>query len=241
MYLFVSCVCVCTYTFANNRTHTPFARTLRQAKYRGCVSEKEELSWVLKQDNDFYYSIVVKEMKKKAKSVERVMSRDLQLKPKQYQHMLNVVQWLEKNGDLYKRFVTHGLRRINKNQYPSTLTHGDLRGENILFPQEHMKEFMLFDFQLMKEVNGVNDIAYLITSSMSVKERRIHEKNLLIQYYNEMKRRGASDLTWEEILFSYMYVSPSLASLYHLKLTNKYIHTQPGAYCHGSHKHICCG
>ena len=66
---------------------------------------------------------------------------------------------------------------------------------------------MLFDFQLMKEVNGVTDIGYLLVSSMTVKERRVHEENLLVQYMNEMKKRGAADLTWEEIFVSYAYVS----------------------------------
>ncbi len=75
------------------------------------------MSWVLKQDNDFYYSIVVKELKKKVKKVEQLMSQELKLGQEQYQNMLNVVQWLDEHGDLYKRFVTHNLRRIDKNWY----------------------------------------------------------------------------------------------------------------------------
>ena len=75
------------------------------------------MSWVLKQDNDFYYSIVVRELKKKAQKVEQLMSNELKLGQEQYQNMLNVVQWLDEHGDLYKRFVTHSLRRIDKNWY----------------------------------------------------------------------------------------------------------------------------
>ena len=207
------------------------------------------------------------------------MTNELKLGQEQYQNMLNVVQWLDEHGDLYKRFVTHNLRRIDKNwyvvrarsarisscyslqhalryekysdtnspfysfatkpreslqtttlehRYPSTLTHGDVRGENILFPQEHRKDFMLFDFQLMKEVNGVTDIGYLLVSSMTVKERRVHEENLLVQYMNEMKKRGAADLTWEEIFVSYAYVSHlSLSEGLHLQTcpTNSLAHT----------------
>ncbi len=79
---------------------------------------------------------------------------------------------------------------------------------------------MLFDFQLMKEVNGVTDIGYLLVSSMTVKERRVHKENLLVQYMNEMKKRGAADLTWEEIFVSYAYVSLFL-SLFTLSYTYK--------------------
>ena len=75
------------------------------------------MSWVLKQDNDFYYSIVVRELKKKAQKVEQLMTNELKLGQEQYQHMLNVVQWLDEHGDLYKRFVTHNLRRIDTNWY----------------------------------------------------------------------------------------------------------------------------
>ena len=217
---------VCTHTHIDTQKH------VRQAKYRGCVAEKEELSWVLKQDNDFYYSTVMKELKKKAKKVEQLMSLELKLGQNQYQNMFNVVQWLDEYADLYKRLVTHCLRRIDKNMYPSTLTHGDLRGENILFPQEHRKDFMLFDFQLMKELNGATDIAYLIVSSMTVKERRVHEENLLIQYLNEMRKRGASDLTWEELFVSYAYVS----HLFFFSFINAYIykHVKQKSVCHMS-------
>ena len=102
-----------SYMHTHSNTHTH----VRQAKYRGCVAEREELSWVLKQDNDFYYSIVVRELKKKAQKVEQLMSNELKLGQEQYQNMLNVVQWLDEHGDLYKRFVTHSLRRIDKNWY----------------------------------------------------------------------------------------------------------------------------
>jgi hypothetical protein len=182
------------------------------AKYRGRVVEASELKkWVLRQNDDFYYTAVLKELRKKASAVEAVMTGDLQLKPKQFQDMMNVVNWLVTNGDLYLRFVCNSFKRVNKNMFPSTLVHGDLRGENILFAQQHMDEFMLFDFQLMKELNGVNDIEYLIASSMTVSERRKHERDLLVLYYNEMKKRGASDLTWEELLLTYPMAHTVLA------------------------------
>ena len=59
---------------------------------------------------------------------------------------------------------------------------------------------MVFDFQCIKENNGMLDVAYHIGSSMSVKDRRLHERDLLIHYYNVMRQRGVTDLTFAEIL-----------------------------------------
>ena len=175
------------------------------AKYRGRVNDVPELRWCLKQDDNSYFKVAMSEVSKKSDYFEKVLKHGLEIEPKEYEHMIDVVRWLQNNQETYLRLMTNLFQRRNGNLFPSTLIHGDLRSENILFPQTHMKEFMVFDFQCIKENNGMMDIAYHIGSSMSVKDRRLHERDLLIHYYNVMRQRGATDLTFAEILLMYQW------------------------------------
>jgi len=157
----------------------------------------------LKQDDDFYFKVAMGEITKKRKHFEKYMKLVLRLKTEQYVHLMSVVNWLYSNSDTYLRLLMSSFRRANKNMFPSTLVHGDLRGENLLFKQKHINEFMMYDFQCIKEMNGMIDISYHIASSMNISDRRKHERDLLVGYYNKMRELGASDLTWEEVLLMY--------------------------------------
>ncbi len=183
-------------------TNTFFAST---TQYRGRVNDAPELEWCLKQDDDSYFKIALAEISKKGSIFEKIVKDGFKLELKVYQDMFDVVRWLQSNRKLFLRFMLNFFKRRNKNLFPSTLVHGDLRSENMLLPQTHMKEFMVYDFQCIKETSGMLDVAYHIGSSMSVKHRRLHERELLIHYYNVMRQRGVTDLTFAEILLMYQF------------------------------------
>ena len=169
------------------------------------MNDAPELEWCLKQDDDSYFKIALAEISKKGSIFEKIVKHGFKLERKVYGDMFDVVRWLQSNRKLFLRFMLNFFKRRNKNLFPSTVIHGDLRSENMLFPQTHMKEFMVYDFQCIKEASGMLDVAYHIGSSMSVKDRRLHERDLLIHYYNVMRQRGVTDLTFAEILLMYQF------------------------------------
>ena len=190
-------------------TNVQTAEALKQiaklhAEYRGRVIEAAELKeWVLRQDDDSYFKLAFSEYKKKFKGIEPYYAK---CGAKDYSHMHALAAWLDKNASkILLTFLTVSLRRRDRKFFPATLCHGDFRAENMLFPQKGLDEFMLFDFQMLKEMNGVMDVAYLIQSSLTPQDRKTHERMLLSTYMEEMHKRGATDLTWQEILFYYQF------------------------------------
>jgi len=103
------------------------------------------------------------------------------------------------NLNFFKRLYTE----VFNSAFPTTFCHGDYRAENMLFPQDNLKQFMLFDFQIVKETNGLLDVVYLMFSSMQPGVRKANERQLLKTYYDAMHKLGANDLAWAEVLLMY--------------------------------------
>lgn len=174
------------------------------AKYRGRVGEDPTLSWVLKQHDSSYFEVVFSEFKKKYKNMPSALASRGMNDPKEWEKLMECGRWLNDHGaSVFIPFITSSLRRLDKKHFPSTLIHGDYRAENFLFPQNGLKDFMVFDFQLMKELNGMNDVSYMLISSMTVKDVSANERKLLMCYMKAMRANGADDLTWAEILIHY--------------------------------------
>eukprot|EP00939_MAST-03C_sp_MAST-3C-sp1_P000320 g320.t1 len=183
------------------------------ATYRGRVMESSELKdWVLRQDDDSYFKLAFAEYKKKFNGIKPYYAKCGVTDPKEYAHMHALGAWLDKNASTtLLTYLTTALRRRDSTFFPATLCHGDFRAENMLFPQKGLDEYMLFDFQMLKEMNGCMDVAYLMQSSMTPIDRQTHERKLLSIYMEEMRKQGADDLTWEEILFNYQFFAGTTA------------------------------
>ena len=64
-----------------------------------------------------------------------------------------------------------------------TLTHGDLRVDNVLFERPAGRaEAILIDWQLTGLRNPMWDVAYFLASSLKIEDRRRHERKLLVRY-----------------------------------------------------------
>lgn len=64
-----------------------------------------------------------------------------------------------------------------------TLTHGDLRVDNVLFEQDQDRiRAILIDWQLTGLRNPMWDVAYFLASSLTIEDRRRHERALLTRY-----------------------------------------------------------
>jgi aminoglycoside/choline kinase family phosphotransferase len=71
---------------------------------------------------------------------------------------------------------------------PRTMAHGDFRADNLMFDdsatgRDHVG---ILDWQIVSESPGVGDIAYLLTQSMLVEDRRTHERELLAIWYESL-------------------------------------------------------
>lgn len=71
---------------------------------------------------------------------------------------------------------------------PTTLCHGDFRGDNLMFDdsatgREHVG---ILDWQIAYRGGAIGDICYLVTQSMSVDDRRAHERSILDAWYDSL-------------------------------------------------------
>jgi aminoglycoside phosphotransferase (APT) family kinase protein len=75
---------------------------------------------------------------------------------------------------------------------PSTLGHGDLRLDNLLFGPGNEDPIVAVDWQAIRPSKGLRDFAYLISHSMNVEDRREHEIDLLRRYTERIGSFGIS-------------------------------------------------
>ena len=73
---------------------------------------------------------------------------------------------------------------------PSTLGHGDLRLDNLLFGRDGKDPIVAVDWQAVRPSKGLRDFAYLISHSMDVEDRRANELDLLRRYVEQIGSFG---------------------------------------------------
>jgi hypothetical protein len=71
---------------------------------------------------------------------------------------------------------------------PTTLCHGDFRGDNLMFDdsasgREHVG---ILDWQISYKAGAIGDVCYLATQSMTVDDRRAHERDLVDAWYDAL-------------------------------------------------------
>jgi hypothetical protein len=88
---------------------------------------------------------------------------------------------------------------------PLGLVHGDFRLDNLLFADDPAQPPRVVDWQTVSWGPMLLDAAYFIGGSLTVEDRRAHERELLQTYHEEMLQRGAGDLEWESCWFGYRH------------------------------------
>ncbi|MEM9037543.1 MAG: phosphotransferase [Actinomycetota bacterium] len=84
-------------------------------------------------------------------------------------------------------------------ELPHTLMHNDFRLDNLLFDDEH-DEVAILDWQLLTKGAAGGDVAYFLSQSMSVEDRRTHERELVGLYHSTLAELGAEvdpDVLWD--------------------------------------------
>jgi hypothetical protein len=98
---------------------------------------------------------------------------------------------------------------------PRTITHGDLRADNIFMDD---KGPILIDFQVCTQEAGAHELAYLLSQSMRQSERHGHDRELVAMYSSALADAGVTyppDRLWMQYRLGlvYSFISPLAAFL----------------------------
>lgn len=82
---------------------------------------------------------------------------------------------------------------------PQTLTHGDFRADNFAFTTvQEGRGVTVFDWQVARRAVGPRDLAYFLSGSLTVEQRRMTEASLLTLYYETLVGNGVGGYTVED-------------------------------------------
>ncbi|MDH3644410.1 MAG: histidine phosphatase family protein [Gammaproteobacteria bacterium] len=87
--------------------------------------------------------------------------------------------------------------------YPFSLTHGDLRSDNIIQPSAEGGEFCVLDWQLAGKGDPVNDIARWMAQSITIEDRRETEQELLKLYHGKLIEHGVTGYSYKAFINAY--------------------------------------
>jgi broad specificity phosphatase PhoE len=87
--------------------------------------------------------------------------------------------------------------------FPFTLTHGDLRSDNIIQPSAEGGEFCVLDWQLAGKGDPVNDIARWMAQSITIEDRKETEQELLKLYYDKLIEHGVTGYSYKKFINGY--------------------------------------
>lgn len=82
---------------------------------------------------------------------------------------------------------------------PQCLWHSDLRADNVMFDAENgRRPVVLLDWQGVGFGRGTIDVAYWLGTSMTIDDRRAHERALVRHYHAALVRNGVHELSAEQ-------------------------------------------
>ena len=87
--------------------------------------------------------------------------------------------------------------------FPFSLTHGDLRSDNIIKPSASGGRFAIIDWQLSGVGDPVNDIVRWMVQSISIEDRRETEQELLSLYHDRLIEHGVKGYSYKKFINAY--------------------------------------
>ncbi len=87
--------------------------------------------------------------------------------------------------------------------FPFSLTHGDLRSDNIIKPSANGGRFAILDWQLAGIGDPVNDIVRWMVQSISIEDRRETEQELLKLYHDRLVEYGVKGYSYKKFINAY--------------------------------------
>lgn len=90
---------------------------------------------------------------------------------------------------LCERFVAALGSWLESLSGPRTVTHGDFRLDNLLFGPGDPRPWVV-DWQTASWGMAASDVAYFVGGSLTVADRRAHERELLVGYHRSLEEQG---------------------------------------------------
>jgi len=87
--------------------------------------------------------------------------------------------------------------------FPFSLTHGDLRSDNIIQPTPEGGRFAVIDWQLAGIGDPIYDIARWLVQSISIEDRRATERDLLELYHGRLVEYGVKRYSYRKFINDY--------------------------------------
>jgi hypothetical protein len=93
-----------------------------------------------------------------------------------------------------------GLRSwVLETESPPTLVHGDYRLDNMMFgTADGGYPLAVVDWQTIALGPGLGDAAYFLGASLLTEDRRVHERDLIRTYYDDLCTAGVSGYSWDD-------------------------------------------
>ena len=85
------------------------------------------------------------------------------------------------------------------------LVHGDYRLDNLLFPPGGQPGVVAVDWQTLSLALPARDLSYFLGTSLTVEDRRAHERDLVAAYHRALTAYGVEDYSLEDCWDDYVF------------------------------------
>jgi hypothetical protein len=85
------------------------------------------------------------------------------------------------------------------------LVHGDYRLDNLMFPPDGTAGVVALDWQTLSLALPARDLAYFLSTGLSVQDRRAHERDLVAAYHAALTSYGVAGYSFEECWEDYCF------------------------------------
>lgn len=86
---------------------------------------------------------------------------------------------------------------------PFTISHTDLRLDNLFFDHPDGSALVILDWQLTVRGPGSFDMSYFIGQSLTTQDRRAHEQRLVRRWHDALIAHGVHDYTFTDAWYDY--------------------------------------
>jgi Ecdysteroid kinase-like family len=88
---------------------------------------------------------------------------------------------------------------------PLTISHTDLRLDNLFFDLPDGSPLAILDWQLTVRAGGSFDVSYFICQSLTIEDRRAHEERLVRRWHEGLLAAGVQDYSFEKAWYDYRF------------------------------------
>ncbi len=92
---------------------------------------------------------------------------------------------------------------VDIENYPLTLCHGDVRLDNIFFHDDDEATISVVDWQIASAASGAGDLAYFMSQSLTVDDRRTIEADVTRLYYDTLIENRVTNYSFDDFWLAY--------------------------------------